>query len=74
MLSGEALRVARRMAAGQEFYASHYPRLSPTIREELRAAGFEIQFESPRHEGTVYYPLHPDKFKKHLFKLTGENL
>jgi hypothetical protein len=66
MLSEEALRVARRMAAGEVFYARLSPRLSPIIRDQLRAAGLEIQSESPRHESTFFYPLHKDKFIKQL--------
>ena len=65
-LSLEALRVARRMADGELFYARLSPRLSPIVRDELRREGFEIQSESPRHESTFYYPLHIDKFKKLL--------
>lgn len=69
MLSEEALRVARRMAAGEIFYASVSPRLSPIIRDELRSQGFEIQSESPLHESTFFYPLHKNKFIKLLKKI-----
>jgi len=65
-LSEQALRVARRMAEGEVFYSRLSPRLSPLVRDELRREGFEIQSESPRHESTFYYPLHPDKFKRLL--------
>ena len=65
-LSEQALRIARRMANGEIFYARLSPRLSPIIRDELRQDGFEIQSESPLHESTMYYPLHLDKFKLKL--------
>ena len=66
MLSEQALRVARRMAAGEIFYSRLSPRLSPIVRDELRREGFELQSESPRHESTFYYPLHMDRFRKLL--------
>lgn len=72
MLSEQALRVARRMAAGEVFYARLSPRLSPIIRDQLRSAGLEIQSESPRHESTFFYPLHKDKFVKQLKNLEAK--
>lgn len=69
VISQEALRVAKRMASGEVFYARLSPRLQPSIRTELESMGLRLQSESPRHESTMYYPLDMSQFKSKLKEL-----
>ena len=66
MLSKKAFRVAQRMAAGEAFFASGSPRLSPAIREELRSHGLWIQGEATRYENRIFFPLDADEFTAQL--------
>lgn len=67
--SAAAVRVVLMMLEGHAFTAKTWPVLRKPVREELQRLGFVLQQESPRHEGTWFYPLHKEQFRNRATEL-----